>query len=114
MNRTRQHRRVAACHGLAMEPLAPYSTTSRYSHYEQGLGSGTIITTATGGTGVVQYYATRENDTNLYLSSYVPNGSAVGSRSRVPRAGAPPSAAGSAAGTTTRRWSATRAPHWPR
>jgi rhamnogalacturonan endolyase len=151
MNRTRQHRRVAARHGLAMEPLegrrmlafgiststtptgqqtyvidnggdlkfailrggttsstihlgdltsiqyknqellAPYSTTSRYSHYEQGLGSGTIITTATGGTagsrwilvacddtaaggtGVVQYYATRENDTNLYLSSYVPN-----------------------------------------
>lgn len=73
------------------ELLAPYSTTSRYSHYEQGLGSGTIITTATGGTagsrwilvacddtaaggtGVVQYYAARENDTNLYLASYVPN-----------------------------------------
>jgi len=59
------------------ELLAPYATTSRYSHYEQGLGSGTIITTATGGTpgsrwilvacddtaaggtGVVQYYAAR-------------------------------------------------------
>lgn len=73
------------------ELLAPYSTTSRYSHYEQGLGSTAVITTATGGpagsrwllvacddtaaggTGVVQYYAVRENDTNLYLSSYVPN-----------------------------------------
>ena len=78
------------------ELLAPYATTSRYSHYEQGLGSGTIITTATGGTtgsrwilvtcddtaaggtGVVQYYAARENDTNLYLSSYVPNPSSEG------------------------------------
>ncbi|MBU6310106.1 MAG: hypothetical protein KJS77_10215, partial [Planctomycetes bacterium] len=156
MNRTRQHRRVAARHSLAVERfesrrllafgvttstaatgqqtyvldnggdlkcailksgttsstihlgdltsityknqelLAPYATTSRYSHYEQGLGSGTIITTATGGTtgsrwilvtcddtaaggtGVVQYYAVRENDTNLYLSSYVPNPTSEG------------------------------------
>ncbi|MGI9176651.1 MAG: rhamnogalacturonan lyase B N-terminal domain-containing protein [Pirellulales bacterium] len=78
------------------ELLAPYSTTSRYSHYEQGLSSNTIIVTATGGTagsrwilvscddtaaggtGVVQYYAVRENDTNLYLSSYVPNPSSEG------------------------------------
>ena len=78
------------------ELLAPYATTSRYSHYEQGLGSGTIITTATGGTtgsrwilvacddtaaggtGVVQYYAARENDTNLYLSAYVPNPTSEG------------------------------------
>jgi hypothetical protein len=59
------------------ELLAPYSTTSRYSHYEQGLGSITAITTATGGTtgsrwilvtcddsaetsgAVIQYYAVR-------------------------------------------------------
>ena len=71
------------------ELLATYATTSRYSHYEQGLSSTTTITTATGGTagsrwilvtcddvaagtGVVQYYATRENDPNLYLASYVP------------------------------------------
>lgn len=78
------------------ELLAPYTTTSRYSHYGQGLGSSTVITTATGGTtgsrwilvtcddtatggtGVVQYYAVRENDTNLYLSSYVPNPSSEG------------------------------------
>jgi len=78
------------------ELLAPYSTTSRYSHYGQGLGNGTVISTATGGTagsrwilvacddtaaggtGVVQYYATRENDTNLYLSSYVPNPTSEG------------------------------------
>ncbi|MFM7244410.1 MAG: rhamnogalacturonan lyase B N-terminal domain-containing protein [Planctomycetaceae bacterium] len=156
MNRTRQHRRVAARHGLVVEGLegrrmlafgittsttptgqqtyvidnggdlacailkggttsstihlgdltsikyrnqellAPYSTTSRYSHYEQGLGSTTVITTATGGTvgsrwilvtcddtatggtGVVQYYAVRENDTNLYLSCYVPNPTSEG------------------------------------
>ena len=78
------------------ELLAPYATTSRYSHYEQGLSSTTVITTATGGTagsrwilvacndtatggtGVVQYYAVRENDTNLYLSSYVPNPTSEG------------------------------------
>jgi len=78
------------------ELLAPYATTSRYSHYEQGLGSTSVITTATGGTtgsrwilvtcddtatggtGVVQYYAVRENDTNLYLSSYVPNPTSEG------------------------------------
>jgi rhamnogalacturonan endolyase len=78
------------------ELLAPYATTSRYSHYEQGLSTGTVITTATGGTvgsrwilvtcddtatggvGVVQYYAVRENDTNLYLSSYVPNPTSEG------------------------------------
>ena len=78
------------------ELLAPYATTSRYSHYGQGLGSTAVITTATGGTtgsrwilvtcddtatggtGIVQYYAVRENDTNLYLSSYVPNPSSEG------------------------------------
>jgi len=78
------------------ELLAPYATTSRYSHYEQGLSNTTVITTATGGTagsrwilvacddtaaggtGVVQYYAVRENDTNLYLSSYVPNPTSEG------------------------------------
>jgi len=78
------------------ELLAPYATTSRYSHYEQGLGSTAVITTATGGTtgsrwilvacddtatggaGVVQYYAVRENDSNLYLASYVPTPTSEG------------------------------------
>src|SRR5690348_11922640 len=57
------------------ELLASYGVTSRYSHYEQGLGSITTVTTTTGGTtgsrwilvtcddsaetsgGVIQYYA---------------------------------------------------------
>src|SRR4051812_19340282 len=32
------------------ETLAPYATTSRYSHYEQGLSSASTVTTTTGGT----------------------------------------------------------------
>jgi len=80
------------------ELLAPYSTTARYSHCEQGLSAGTIITTAVGGSpgsrwivvscdgtvtgtgsaAVVQYYAVRENDNNLYMASYVPNPSTEG------------------------------------
>ncbi|HSV15249.1 MAG TPA: rhamnogalacturonan lyase B N-terminal domain-containing protein, partial [Tepidisphaeraceae bacterium] len=69
------------------ELLASYATTSRYSHYEQGLGSIATVTTTTGGTtgsrwilvtcddsaetsgGVIQYYAVRENDNNLYMAS---------------------------------------------
>src|SRR6266542_3651963 len=69
------------------EMLAPYSTTSRYSHYEQGLSSITNVTTSTGGStgsrwilvtcddsatssgAVIQYYAVRENDNNIYMSS---------------------------------------------
>jgi rhamnogalacturonan endolyase len=65
------------------ELLAPYSTTSRYSHYEQGLGGSTTITTQTGGAVgsrwalvtcvdpgyVTQYYALRESDPNLYFAS---------------------------------------------
>ncbi len=70
------------------ELLTPYSASGRYSHYEQGLGNTlTGITTATGGAvgsrwilvtcddsteptgGVIQYYAVRENDNNLYLLS---------------------------------------------
>ncbi|MGN6367724.1 MAG: rhamnogalacturonan lyase B N-terminal domain-containing protein [Phycisphaerae bacterium] len=71
--------------GAYKEMLASYSLTSRYSHYEQGLGSTTKITytvdnangwilvtcddsnEASGG--VIQYYAVRRNDDNLYMAS---------------------------------------------
>src|SRR5699024_7818369 len=59
----------------------------RYSHYEQGLGSIADVSTATGGSAgsrwilvscdasaetsgaVMQYYAERENDNNIYMAS---------------------------------------------
>jgi rhamnogalacturonan endolyase len=69
------------------ELLAPYSATSRYSHYEQGLSSTTDITYSIGGrgswiivtcddssNGVVQYYAVRKDDNNLYMASNVTAG----------------------------------------
>ncbi len=69
------------------ELLAPYSSTSRYSHYEQGLGSTTNITYTVGPNdswvlvvcddstnGVIQYYAVRNGDNNIYMSSYVTSG----------------------------------------
>ena len=69
------------------ELLATYSSTSRYSHYEQGLSSTTSITylvdpgsswilvTCDDSTnGVVQYYAVRDGDNNIYMSSYVTAG----------------------------------------
>ncbi|TWT76958.1 hypothetical protein Pla123a_23830 [Posidoniimonas polymericola] len=69
------------------ELLAPYSATSRYSHYEQGLGSGTSISYSIGGrgtwivvtcddtaNGVIQYYAVRKDDNNLYMASHVTAG----------------------------------------
>jgi rhamnogalacturonan endolyase len=69
------------------ELLAPYSSTSRYSHYEQGLGSTTGITYTVdpsnswilvvcddSSNGVIQYYAVRNGDNNIYMSSYVTAG----------------------------------------
>src|SRR5829696_8713649 len=72
------------------EMLAAYSVTSRGSHYEQGLGSGSTISyavdtsdpnpanhwilvtcddsAATSGA-VIQYYAVRRGDNNIYLAS---------------------------------------------
>jgi rhamnogalacturonan endolyase len=67
------------------EMLATYAVTSRYSHYEQGLGSIATITTTIDPAGnwilvkcddsaetsgaVIQYYAVRKNDNNIYMAS---------------------------------------------
>lgn len=69
------------------ELLAPYSATSRYSHYEQGLGSSTIITYTIDPSnswilitcddsvdGVIQYYGVRSGDNNIYMASDVTSG----------------------------------------
>lgn len=67
------------------EMLAAYSVTSRYSHYEQGLGSTATVTyavdnaagwilvkvddSAAASGAVIQYYGVRRNDNNLYFAS---------------------------------------------
>lgn len=66
------------------EMLATYAQTSRFSHYEQGLSSvtavsykvdsvnGWILVTcddSSQSSGVIQYYAVRRNDNNLYMAS---------------------------------------------
>jgi rhamnogalacturonan endolyase len=68
------------------EVLAPYSTTSRYSHYEQGLSSSAVISATTdpagnwikitcddsvGGPsgGMIHYYVARKGDNNIYMAS---------------------------------------------
>jgi rhamnogalacturonan endolyase len=69
------------------EMLAPYSATSRYSHYEQGLSSITAISAATdsagnwikitcddsntagGGSGIIHYYLAKKGEDNLYMAS---------------------------------------------
>src|SRR4051812_3579804 len=67
------------------EMLASYAQTSRYSHYEQGLGSGSTISytvdnssgwilvtcddSAAASGAVIQYYAVRRNDNNIYMAS---------------------------------------------
>jgi rhamnogalacturonan endolyase len=67
------------------EMQATYAVTSRYSHYEQGLGSTTTITYAVDSANgwivvkcddsvasagsAIQYYAVRRNDNNIYLAS---------------------------------------------
>jgi rhamnogalacturonan endolyase len=67
------------------EMLATYAQTSRYSHYEQGLGSIANISYTVDNTnnwilvtcddsaetsgGVIQYYAVRKGDNNIYVAS---------------------------------------------
>ena len=67
------------------EMLATYAVTSRYSHYEQGLTSASTISytvdntngwilvtcddSAAASGAVIQYYAVRKNDNNIYLAS---------------------------------------------
>ena len=65
---------------------ASHSATSRYSHYESGLGGSTVVTatvdpngnwieiacndTGTTGVGVIQYYVARKGFNNLYMATY--------------------------------------------
>ncbi len=63
---------------------APFSATSRYSHYESGLSSTTVVTATTdpagnwimitcndtAGTGVIQYYIARKGFNNIYMGTY--------------------------------------------
>jgi len=69
------------------EMLAPYSATSRYSHYEQGLSSITAVSAATdpagnwikvtcddsntagGGSGIIHYYLAKKGENNIYMAS---------------------------------------------
>jgi rhamnogalacturonan endolyase len=67
---------------------APFSATSRYSHYESGLSSATVVThtvdpnnnwiliscddTGATGVGVIQYYIARKNFNNIYMATEVP------------------------------------------
>jgi rhamnogalacturonan endolyase len=76
-----------------VEFSAPYSTTSRYAHFESGLSSLTNMTAdvdpagnwikitcddttattgSTGVTGVIQYYIARKNDPVIYMATYAP------------------------------------------
>ena len=68
-----------------VETLAPYSATSRYSHYEQGLGSNAIISATVDPNGqwimitcddsnetsgaVIQYYIAKKGDADIYMAS---------------------------------------------
>ncbi len=74
----------AALNGTQCE--APYSYESRYSHYESGLSSSTVVTAATdpsgnwiliacndaSGYGVIQYYFARKGFNNIYMATYAP------------------------------------------
>jgi rhamnogalacturonan endolyase len=72
--------------GTQME--APFSYESRYSHYESGLSSATVVTatvdpnnqwiliacndTGSTGVGVIQYYLARNGYNNIYMATYSP------------------------------------------
>jgi rhamnogalacturonan endolyase len=72
----------AKLNGTELE--APFSTNSRYSHYESGLNSTTTVTATvdpngqwilitcddTTGTGVIQYYLGRKGFNNIYMATY--------------------------------------------
>ena len=75
-----------------VEFAAPYSKTSRYSHFESGLSNGAVVTAATdpagnwikitaddtvatagaGATGVIQYYVAHKSDPAIYMATYAP------------------------------------------
>ena len=74
----------ATLNGTQLE--APYSYESRYSHYESGLSSSTVVTAATDPSGnwiliacndasgydVIQYYIARKGYNNIYMATYAP------------------------------------------
>ncbi len=74
----------ATLNGTQLE--APYSYESRYSHYESGLSSSTVVTATTdpngnwiviacndaNGYGVTQYYMARKGYDNIYMATYAP------------------------------------------
>ncbi len=76
---------VSSIQYKGQEMLASYAVTSRYSHYEQGLGSSTIVSytvnnvnnwilvtcddSSESSGAVIQYYAVRRNDDNIYMAS---------------------------------------------
>ncbi|HSV15444.1 MAG TPA: rhamnogalacturonan lyase B N-terminal domain-containing protein, partial [Tepidisphaeraceae bacterium] len=76
----------AKLNGTELE--APFANSSRYSHYESGLSSATVVTatvdpngqwiliacddTAAGGVGVIQYYIGRKGFNNIYVATYAP------------------------------------------
>jgi rhamnogalacturonan endolyase len=65
---------------------APFSATSRYSHYESGLSSTTTVTATVdpngnwimiacndlSGVGVIQYYIAEKGFNNIYMATYAP------------------------------------------
>ncbi len=67
---------------------APHSATSRYSHYESGLSSSTVVSatvdpagnwimiacddTGATGVGVIQYYIAHKGENNIYMATYAP------------------------------------------
>ena len=67
---------------------APFSATSRYSHYESGLSSSAVVNatvdpnnqwiliscndTGSSGVGVIQYYLARNGYNNIYMATYSP------------------------------------------
>jgi rhamnogalacturonan endolyase len=77
-----------------VEFAAPYSSASRYSHFESGLFDNAQVTATvdpsptpqwikitaddseatagTSSTGVIQYYLARRNDPNIYMATYAP------------------------------------------
>jgi rhamnogalacturonan endolyase len=72
----------AKLNGTELE--APFATSSRYSHYESGLSSSTVVTATvdpnnqwalitcddTAGAGVIQYYLGRNGFNNIYMATY--------------------------------------------
>ncbi|HEY7087047.1 MAG TPA: rhamnogalacturonan lyase B N-terminal domain-containing protein [Tepidisphaeraceae bacterium] len=69
-----------------VEYEAPFSSTSRFSHYESGLSGTTVVSATvdpagnwikitcddTAGVGVIQYYVAHKNENKIYMATYAP------------------------------------------